>query len=159
MSNDKQGDTVNKRALIDALVPFALSLLLLAGIYYYFFIKNAGPKVIRFATGITGTATHELIEAIGNQLQINDSDLVVKFIPTSGTKENIKLLESGKVDIAAIPSGAVSRPNLSHIAHLYTNTYHLIVHEDSNIASMHDLSGKRILYHQPLAVLSALSGF
>jgi len=140
----QQKDTVNKRAMLGALIPFAISIAVLGVLYYSFFVKDAGPQQVRFATGVPGSATQELIEAIGNQLQLNSENVVVSFITTSGTDENIRLLEKGDVDVAAIPSDAITRPNFSLIASLYPDTYHFIVHADSNINSLHDLPGKRI---------------
>ena len=144
MTENKPADTVNKRALFGALVPFAISLVVLAIIYYSFFIRNAGPQLVRIATSEPGSATHELIEAIGQQLQKSNDNVKVSFVSTSGTTENIKLLEQGQVDVAAIPSDAITRPSFSLIATLYPDTYHLIVHADSKISSLHDLVGKRI---------------
>ncbi len=157
MAEHQQTDTVNKRALFGALIPFAISLAVLAGIYYNFFVKDAGPQLIRIATGVSGSATHELIEAIGNQLQANKKDITVSFVATSGTEENIKLLEKGEIDVAAIPSDAVTRPHFSLIARLYPDTYHLIVHADSNIKTVHDLPGKQIAV--PPESSSAYSSF
>lgn len=157
MDTSKLKDTVNKRALFGALVPFAFSLLVLAGLYYNFFIRKAQPQAVHIATGVPGSASHELMEAIGNQLQLNNPDIAVYLMPTTGTQENIKLLEKGKVDVAAIPSDAINRPNFSLIASLYPDTYHFIVHADSTIKSLHDLTGKRIAV--PLASSSTYRSF
>ncbi len=157
MAEIQQTDTVNKRAMLATLIPFVISLAVLGGIYYSFFVKDAGPHKVRFATGVSGSATSELIEAIGNQLQANSDDVAVSFVPTSGSEENIRLLELGKVDIAAIPSDALTRPNFSLVANLYPDTYHFIVHADSNINSLHDLPRKRIAV--PLESSSAYRSF
>ncbi len=139
-----QTDTVNKRAMLGAMLPFALSVAVLAGLYYNFFVRNADPREVRFASGVPGTATSELIEAIGNQLQSGAKDVAISFVATSGSDENIRLLEQGKIDVAAIPADALTRPNFSLIANLYPDIYHFIVHADSKINSLRDLPGKRI---------------
>jgi len=75
VETSKLKDTVNKRALFGALIPFAISVLVLAGLYYNFFIRKAQPQAVHIATGVPGSASHELMEAIGNQLQINNRDI------------------------------------------------------------------------------------
>ncbi len=157
MTKNQPKDTVNKRAMLGALIPFAISIVVLGALYYSFFVKDAGPQQVRFATGVPGSATQELIEAIGNQLQSSSENIVVSFVTTSGTEENIRLLKRGDVDVAAIPSDAITRPNFSLIASLYPDTYHFIVHADSNINSLHDLPGKRIAV--PLESSSAYRSF
>lgn len=144
MEKSQTKDTVNKRALWLSLIPLFVTVCAIAGLYYAFVIKDAAPKVLRIATDIPGSAKNELIEAIGQQLEKNVEGLKVIFVATTGTEENIHLLEKGKVDVAAIPADALARPNFSLIAALYPDTYHFLVHADSKISSLHDIERKLI---------------
>ena len=140
----KPQDTVNRRRLILALIPFIVSVGMLAGVYYYFNIYKAEPQTVVISAGVPGSATYGLIETIAARLSRSRPELKVKLLATSGTEANIKLLENGTVDIAAIPADALARPSFALIANLFPDTYHVIVHSDSNISSIHGLAGKRI---------------
>jgi TRAP transporter TAXI family solute receptor len=142
--SEKNKDTVNRKALIGATIPLVVSVLLLAGLYYKFFVLDAQPRIVRIATDIQGSITQELMESIGSQMQQKNESIKIEYVTTEGTSENIRLLQSKKIDFAAIPSDAVSRPNFSLVAQLYADTFHIIVHADSNIKTLHDLPGKKI---------------
>ncbi len=141
---EKSRDTVNRRALFMAVIPLAISVTLLAGVYYHFYLSRSSQQTITIATGVPGSAISELLEAIADRLALENPDYMVRHIATSGTEANIKLLEKGEIDIAAIPSDAITRPNFAQIASLYPDTYHIIVHADSGIDTIHDLAGKKI---------------
>ncbi len=144
MSDKQKKENINKSAMIRAAIPFILSILVLGGLYYAFFIREKTPQILRIATGLQGSITQELMQAIGSQLQANNKDIKVVYVETKGTSQNIQLLEKNKIDVAAIPSDIIARPSFSLVAILYPDTYHLIVREDASINTIHDLPGKII---------------
>jgi len=144
MSNDKQKENINKSAMFRAAIPLILSVIVLGSLYYAFFIREKDPEILRIATGLQGSTTQELMEAIGSQLQANNKNIKVIYVETKGTSQNIKFLDENKIDVAAIPSDIIARPSFSLVATLYPDTYHLIVREDAGINTIHDLPSKII---------------
>ncbi len=139
-------DTVNRGALIMALLPLVFSLLLAGGLFYYFQVFEERQITVRIAADQPGSDIHDLLEAVATLARQQDDDLEIELVATTDPAHNIKLLESGEVDFAAIPTDAVTRPSFALVANLYPDTYHMIVRADSGITSIHDLEGK------PLAV-------
>ena len=137
-------DVVNRRGLLLALVPLLVSLALAVGLGYYFFIHNAPPPVVRIAADRSGSDIRGLLEAVSKIAGGHEQGIAFKLVPTDDPARNIQLLEEGRVDFAAIPSDAVTRPSFSLVANLYPDTYHVVVRADSGIKSIHDLEGKRI---------------
>ncbi len=137
-------DSVNRRGLLLALVPLLLSLALAGGIYYYFAVVAAPPAVVRIAADRSGSDIRELLEAVSKIAAKRAEGVAFDLRPTDDPARNIQLLEEGKVDFAAIPADAVTRPNFSLVADLYPDTYHVVVRADSGIRSIHDLEGRRI---------------
>jgi TRAP-type uncharacterized transport system substrate-binding protein len=125
-------DTVNRRGLMLALVPLLMSLLALGGWLYYSHSKPE-PRTWKVAADQRGSDNFELLEALADQVTRANPEVRLKVFQTAGTSESLKLLEDGIIDFAAIPADAISRPNLSMIANLYPDTYHLIARRDSGI--------------------------
>jgi TRAP transporter TAXI family solute receptor len=136
-------DTVNRRGLMLALVPLLLSVLALGGWLYYSYSKPE-PRTWKVAADQRGSDNFELLEALAEQVTRANPEVQLKVFQTAGTSESLKLLEDGIIDFAAIPADAISRPNLSMIANLYPDTYHLIARRDSGIKSVRDLAGKQV---------------
>ena len=144
MSGNTPKDTVNRAGLMAALIPFILSLGVLGVAYFYYYVNNSEPETITISAGRPGSPVHELIETIAHELAAQNPDIKVRVIPSTGAQANIRLLESGRVDIAAIPSDTFTRPGFALIANLFPDIYHLVVHADSGIRNVNGLSGKRI---------------
>ena len=136
-------DTVNRRGLLLALVPLLLSVLALGGWLYY---TNTGTEARTWKIGAErrGSDNFELLQALAEQVTRTNQSVKLSVFQTAGSSESLKLLEDGVIDFAAIPSDAISRPDLSMIANLYPDTYHLIARRDSGIGSVRDLAGKRV---------------
>ena len=141
---ERPQDTVNRKALMRALLPFIASVLVFVGGYFWFFHNANEIRVYKMGAGPSGSDQHELLEAIARQVSLNNDRLRIELVTTSGSRENIRLLDKGDLDFAAIPSDALTRPNFSLVASLYPDTYHMIVRKDSGIKSIHDLEGRRI---------------
>ncbi len=137
-------DTVNRRGLLLAFIPVVLSALIAGGLLYYFYVLKAPPPVVRIAADRTGSDIRELLEAVAKLAEDRDGELRVELVSTDDPAMNIQLLEQGRVDFAAIPADAVTRPSFSLVANLFPDTYHVLVRSDSGIRSVHDLEGRRI---------------
>jgi len=140
----KHQDTVNRKGLMLAFLPLLASLLIAGGLFYYFKVVKAAPEVVRIAAGHKGSDIRGLLEAVARIAAGKEDGLRLELVPTEGPAEDIRLLEKGKVDFAAIPADSVTRPSFSLVANLFPDTYHVIVRADSGISSIHDLEGKRM---------------
>ncbi len=157
MSDKQKKTNINKSAMLRAAAPFIISILVLGGLYYTYFVREKEPDILRIASGVQGSTTQELMEAIGSQLQKNNDNIKVVYVETKGTADNIALLDQKKIDVAAIPSDIIARPSFSLIARLYPDTYHLIARADASIDTIHDLPGKIIAV--PLTTSGAYRSF
>ncbi|HHN72711.1 MAG TPA: hypothetical protein ENK13_01350, partial [Thermopetrobacter sp.] len=137
-------DTVNRRALWLAFIPLLLSLLVAGGLVYYYKVVRAKPVVVRIAADRSGSDVRELLEAVAKLAMERDPDLRVELVPSYDPAHNIRLLEDGEVEFAAIPADAVTRPSFSMVVSLFPDTYHLVVRADSGIRSIHQLEGRRM---------------
>ncbi len=90
----------------------------------------------------------EVINATDKKLQVND-------IATKGSRQNLKLLESGQVDVGQVEGNAarivldgVGRPpaNLKVLSVMYPNPGMFIVRGDSNYQSIEDLKDQPIAF-------------
>ena len=136
-------DTVNRRALLITLVPLVLSVLALAGWLYYSY-SDTEQRNWKVGAERRGSDNFELLMALGEQVSRATPNVSLAVFQTAGASESLKLLEDGVIDFAAVPADAISRPDLSMVANLYPDTYHLIARRDANIRSVHDLTGKTV---------------
>ncbi|MBZ6066107.1 TAXI family TRAP transporter solute-binding subunit [Aeromonas schubertii] len=73
-------------------------------------------------------------------------------LSTAGSRENLSLLQAGKIDLALVQAdllweahlGVGSIRGISPLFTLYTEPLNLVVRADSGIASLEDLKGKRL---------------
>lgn len=61
---------------------------------------------------------------------------------TAGSRENIRLLESRKVDMAMVQHDIPTKPSVQAIASLFPEVFHLLV--DANVAGIEHLKGKHL---------------
>ena len=99
---------------------------------------------IAIAGGQRSSESYILAEAIAEMLSQTQPDIVVEVFETGGSTENVRLLEEGKVDIATMQADTRVFGTVEVLASLYSDTYQLIVRNDSGIDSFHDLIGRRV---------------
>lgn len=121
---------------------------------------------------VLGTATQgggfqlygqDLAEVINGQ----DSSLQVEAIATKGSRQNLSLLEEGKIDIGQVEGNAarvalegIGRPvaNLRVLSVMYPNPGMFVVLADSPYKSIDDLKGKPIAFGTKASGLRILVG-
>ncbi len=119
---------------------------------------------------VLGTATkgggfqlfgQNLVEVIN----ATDTSLQVKAIATRGSKENLSLLEKGKIDIGLVEGNAArqaldgigrSPAGLKVLSVMYPNPGMFVVRADSPYQSIADLKGKPIAFGTPASGLYIL---
>ena len=142
-----------------ALIVATLLLPLLISWSYHAFTSPPGTVVI--ATGPAGGRYAAVSRSLADTIQ-NELNIRVELRDTSGSLENLRLLESGDVDLALYQHGARSimqqhhmepnpgagRPDpavaTTFIANLYSEVAHLIVHEDADMDRSSDWRNKRV---------------
>ena len=121
--------------------------------------------LLRVATGVEGGKYYQVGEALRAKA---GKDFDVELVPTSGSAENFKLLQSGKVDAAIVQSDTcfvthqLKVEGSSHDAQMHEGTLYceyvtLVVSKDSSIKSVKDLKSGNTVYVGPEGSGSALT--
>jgi TRAP transporter TAXI family solute receptor len=82
--------------------------------------------------------------AIARVIETTYPRVQVDVYETQGSGENTRLVESGRVDLAAIQSDTEITQDVRVVATLFADAYQLVVTKDSDIHSFADLAGSRI---------------
>ena len=104
---------------------------------------------LRFGTGGTGGTYYAFGSALAPQLQ-NDTGSTVEVKVTTGSEANLRLLQTGMVDLAIVQSDALQYASkedgtgCSAVAGLYTEACQIVVTKASGITSVAELAGKRV---------------
>lgn len=99
---------------------------------------------LTIAAGPTSGESFELANAIARVVEESYPRIRVDVYETQGSSENIRLVDSGRVDLAAIQADANITQDVRVIATLFSDAYQLVVTTESGIGSVVDLVGKRV---------------
>ncbi|MFK2822772.1 TAXI family TRAP transporter solute-binding subunit [Arcobacter sp. YIC-80] len=120
-------------------------ILLVVGAFYFTaqFIKPSPKKEITIATG---SKTGQYYETALKYKELLEKEKVkVNIINTTGSIENIKLLNDQKVDVAFIQNGTLENAeNLEALASIYYEPLWIFYNNKNTISYMQDLMGKKI---------------
>jgi len=107
-------------------------------------LSGARESRVTVAAGPAGSETLALTQAIAKE--INEAQLGIRMLvfETGGSTENLRLLDSGRVDMGTIQADTPSTDGVQGVTTLYNDAYHLIVREEAGIHSFADLPGHRI---------------
>jgi len=118
---------------------------LLALLVSYHFVQPAPPRHIVFATAQEGGAY--FLFGLRYQALLAREGIDVTVRPTSGSVENIRLLQTGEADVAFVQGGTGAKVNASRLrslASLYYEPVWILARKRSGIAQLDDLKGKRV---------------
>lgn len=110
---------------------------------------------ITWATATKGGGFQLYGENVAEVINVTDSRLRVETLATKGSRENLKLLETGKVDVGQVEGNAariamegVGRPaaDLKVLSVMYPNPGMFVVRGDSRYQRIEDLKGKPIAF-------------
>ena len=107
---------------------------------------------VAIAGGPAGSETLVLTEAIATVLNEKNLGFRLVVFETGGSRQNVKLLEKGRVDLAEIQGDTPASDIVMGVTTLYQDAYHLIARGDTGIGSFAALAGHRV------AIPSASSG-
>jgi TRAP transporter TAXI family solute receptor len=148
--------TWRERARIFGL-PVLLSLIAL--IVTYHFVQPAPPHHIVLATGQEGGAYY--LFGLRYQALLAREGIDVTVRQTSGSIENIHLLQNGEADVAFVQGGTgstVEAPSLRSLASLYYEPVWLLVRKGVGIERLSDLRGRRVAVDQEGSGTRAIAG-
>lgn len=114
----------------------------LAGAIFLF--ERSEVDRIAIAAGPRDGEAFALAEAIAAELQASRHGLRVDVLETSGSGENLRLLEIGHASLATTQADQEFVPNARLLAFLYPDSYQLLVRQESGIRSFPGLAGKRV---------------
>src|SRR5437764_12235374 len=123
----------------------AVLLSLAALIITYHFVQPAPPRHITFAAGAEGGAYH--LFGLRYQAELAREGIDVTVRPTSGSMENIHLLQKGQADVAFVQGGtgaSVDARGLRSLASLYYEPVWIMVRKHTGIERLGDLKRHRI---------------
>lgn len=145
---------MRKRLITIALVVALLSLPFVAhGVYRRI---TALPAEITIATGPEHGRYRLVTASLGREIE-QRLGVDVRFVHTSGSLENLRLIQEGRADFALFQPGThrilgarLSGPREpAFVANLYSEVVHLIVRRGSGVEHPGDLRGKRVAVGQP----------
>ena len=107
-------------------------------------LSGSRESRVTVAAGRAGSETLALTQAIAKE--INETKLGIRMLvfETGGSAENLRLLDSGRVDMGTIQADTPSTDGVQGMTALYSDAYHLIAREEAGIQSFADLPGHRI---------------
>src|SRR5205085_3615165 len=139
---EREARTWRERARIFG--PAAL-LSLFALIVTYHFVQPAPPRQFVFATGQEGGAY--FLFGLRYQALLAREGIDITVRPTSGSIENIHLLQTGEADVAFVQGGtgtSIDAPGLRSLASLYYEPVWIFVRKHTGIEQLADLKRCRI---------------
>ncbi len=99
---------------------------------------------ITLAAGPADGEAFELSLAVAEVAERYARDLEITVLATSGTAQNMSLLDEGRIDLAAVQSNIPPAPSARLVAALYPDAFQLVARDEADIASVADLRGKKI---------------
>jgi TRAP transporter TAXI family solute receptor len=107
--------------------------------------RDGGTDRLTIAAGEVGGFYLEFAQLLAAQLRLAGvaRDVVVR--PTTGSKENVRLLLDRQTDIAlSLADGLTAGPQLTALGRVYENYLQCVVRADSPYKTLKDLAGTRI---------------
>ena len=108
-----------------------------------FFTKD-DQKVLTIGAGSKSGEAYQFAQAIAEVMKKYHPEISLKVRTTAGSSENMKLLQAGQIDLATVQADIEAVPSARIVSNLYPDMFQLIVRNDANVETFHDLKGKRM---------------
>ena len=105
-----------------ALLIWLATVLLIAAFYW-----DARQRTLTIAAGPASGESFRLATTIAEVLEDTGLDIHLEVYETRGSSENVRLLETGQVDLGTISNNTVIRGGVSAVASLYSDVFQLVV--------------------------------
>ena len=106
-------------------------------------MRRSMPQRVLIAGGSQGGIYTDVSTKLSQRL-LAKHDVEVVVSPTEGSMDNRARLIAGEIHLAPMEASAISGGSLRVVAPLFYEAVHVLVREDSGIASVSDLRGRRI---------------
>lgn len=130
----------NKVRLL-VLCVLSTALVVVLGVSFY---RSFKAYHVTVAAGNRTGESYILSSALKTVVEKYHPRIRLTVLETGGTAENLRLLEQGKVELAAAQADVPVGPSACIIANLYEDAFQLLVRNDSGIREFVDLRGKRV---------------
>lgn len=121
-----------------------ITLWLITALAFTLWLTSSRVTRLTIAGGPAGSESLVLSQAIASALNEADLGVVLHAFETGGSTENLRLLESRRVDLGTLMTDTLGSDEVLAIASLYSDAYHLIASDEAGIDSFADLAGKRV---------------
>lgn len=125
-------------------IVWLLLLLVCVFIVGWWVTRDKLPEEIRIASAREGGLYYKFAVEMGERLGKITGHRVHPLV-TSGSVENLELLESGEADLAVVQAAALKTGEVARLAPLYREVCHIIARKDSGVTRIDDLLGKELI--------------
>ncbi len=122
----------------------SVALALIVGAFIWYFLRAPDRTVLLFSTGSEDGLYDRLAKQMKIVIETNHPDLRIELKHSAGSNENIRALDTGKVQLGLVQNDAFGGKSVRSLAALYPEVLHLISRTNANIRTLRDLSGKRV---------------
>ena len=109
-----------------------------------FWLGGRDTQYLSIAAGPADGESFELAMALASVFEATHPNLSVEVYETQGSRENVRLLRAGRVDLATVQADTYIEGGVRALATLYFDAYQLIARADGSIHNVADLAGHRI---------------
>ncbi|WP_162408925.1 TAXI family TRAP transporter solute-binding subunit [Acuticoccus sediminis] len=129
------------RPLLYSLV--AVLALAIGGALAWWELDTGGPATLRLSAGTSGGTYAVFGEVLARSLDPSDVADIVSM-PSAGASQNAKRIHDGEADLGLIQGDTPVAGNVTVMARLFPEAFHLVAREGAGIESVHDLRGKTV---------------
>src|ERR1700688_4872058 len=110
--------------------------------------QRSRTEHLTLAAGASSGESYILGNALKTVVERHYPKIRITLLETGGTVENLRMLEDGRVQLAAAQSDILAGPKARAVAVLYDDTFQLLVPKNSPVQSLVDLESHRIALAQ-----------
>jgi uncharacterized protein len=110
--------------------------------------QRSRTEHLTLAAGASSGESYILGNALKAVVERHYPKIRMTLLETGGTVENLRMLEDGRVQLAAAQSDILAGPKARAVAVLYDDTFQLLVPKNSPVQSLVDLESHRIALAQ-----------
>jgi len=137
------------RTYRNLLIAISALILIAAGAFSKNIITLSSQNSYAIASGKSGAGYQNFSSALKELIGKEKLPFSLEVRETSGSVENISLLENGTVQFGLVQKTISSGNDVSVIAPLYRDVVHILLPSHSKIQALHELKGKRLALGLP----------
>jgi TRAP transporter TAXI family solute receptor len=137
-----------------ALVLAAIGALVFAALSLYL-SRREDRMAILLAAGDARGRRAEIAQALANEARSHGLDVTV--VESEGSEDSREMVERREVDVALVQGGLDGNDDVREVAPLVLESLHLLVRGDSDVWTLEDLRGQRVMLAPPRSGTRSLS--